>query len=249
MQFMIDKGLAKDIVPIFSGHEVCQKGHKYGPHTRSYYLIHFCLKGMGELHDRFGDHKISAGEMFIIRPGEITTYIADATDPWEYAWVAFHGDMASVFDTDRSVYIFPMELGLALRDLAKERVTAPAAYISVIFSLIHHLFDEKEKLPDIVEKVKQHIRFNYMEALTVTPISDAFGYERSHLYRIFKERCGLGVKEYIVKTRMEAASILLKKGYSVGNTALAVGYRDPFAFSKAFKQYFGTAPKKKQKNG
>ena len=45
---------------------------------------------------------------------------------------------------------------------------------------------------------------------------------------------------------MEQARILLKKGYGVGETATAVGYKDPFNFSKAYKGYFGTAPKQEK---
>jgi hypothetical protein len=38
LQNMIDDICTKDIIPIFSGHEVCEKNHKYGPHIRDYYL-------------------------------------------------------------------------------------------------------------------------------------------------------------------------------------------------------------------
>ena len=47
LQNMIDDICTKDIIPIFSGHEVCEKNHKYGPHIRDYYLLHFCLNGTG----------------------------------------------------------------------------------------------------------------------------------------------------------------------------------------------------------
>ncbi|MBE5733393.1 MAG: helix-turn-helix transcriptional regulator, partial [Clostridiales bacterium] len=71
-----------------------------------------------------------------------------------------------------------------------------------------------------------------------------FGYERSYLYRIFKNHLGVGIKEYIIKTRMEHAQILLKQGYSVNKTSLAVGYKDQTNFSKAYKKHFGVPPKK-----
>lgn len=52
----------------------------------------------------------------------------------------------------------------------------------------------------------------------------------------------MSIKEYIIKTRMEQAKTLLSLGYTVSNTAFAVGYRDPFNFSKSYKKYFGTTP-------
>ena len=246
LQNMMDDICTKDIIPIFSGHEVCEKNHKYGPHIRDYYLLHFCLNGTGVLIDKFGNHTIRQGELFIIRPGETTTYLADGNTPWEYSWVAFGGELADLFNTDRSVYPFPIEIGLSLREFSIDRETNPAIFLSLIYKLIYYLFNEKKDNSSIPEKIRQYIDFNYMDNISVLTISNYFGYERSYLYRIFKNHLGVGIKEYIIKTRMEHAQILLKKGYSVGNTSLAVGYNDQTNFSKAYKKHFGESPKKKE---
>ena len=241
---MIESCDAKDIVPIFSGHQLCNKGHSFGPYTRNYYLIHFCLKGKGKLFDKYGEHEIKKGELFIIRPGEITTYTADNEDPWEYIWIAFGGTAAKIFNTEASVYLYTIETGIAVYDLWQDGVTSPYAFISFIYKLIHQLFGEKKESYTIAQRMKRYIKFNYMEDISVEKISDYFGFERSYLYRTFKSTYGIGIKEYIVKTRMEQAKNLLKNGYSVGSTAHAVGYRDQFNFSKAYKKHFGVAPKK-----
>ncbi len=243
LQNMIEEIHVKDIIPIFSGHEVCEKNHKYGPHIRDYCLLHFCLNGKGVLIDKFGRHMIRPGELFIIRPGEITTYLADDSDPWEYSWIAFEGELTDIFNTDRSVYPFPIEIGLSLRELSRDKVTNPAIFLSLIYKVVYHLFSEKKKNTDVPEKVMQYINFNYMNDLTVSSIADYFGFERSYLYRIFKNYSGMGIKEYIIKTRMEHAELLLKNGYSVWSTALAVGYKEQSNFSKAFTKHFGTPPK------
>lgn len=240
---MIEYIEAKDIIPIFSGYEVCKSNHSFGPNIRTHYLIHFCLTGKGELIDKFGKHKISVGEAFIIRPGELTTYTADKFDPWEYSWIAFYGDMADKFNTDRSVYRFPLEIGLEVRRLSQNGITAPTVFISLIYNLIYHLFGENHESANTSEKVKQYIDFHYMSAISVSGISAYFGYERSYLYRIFKSSYGIGIKEYIIKKRMESASLLLARGYSVHDTAAAVGYNDQFNFSKAYKTHFGHSPK------
>ncbi len=246
LQNMIDDICTKDIIPIFSGHEVCEKNHKYGPHIRDYYLLHFCLNGTGVLIDKFGNHTIRQGELFIIRPGETTTYLADGNTPWEYSWVAFGGELADLFNTDRSVYPFPIEIGLSLREFSIDRETNPAIFLSLIYKLIYYLFNEKKENSSIPEKIRQYIDFNYMDNISVLTISNYFGYERSYLYRIFKNHLGVGIKEYIIKTRMEHAQILLKQGYSVNKTSLAVGYKDQTNFSKAYKKHFGESPKKKE---
>ena len=71
----IDFSGTTDIIPITVGREKCASGYKFGPHVRSYYVIHFCLSGKGTLIDKFGKREISAGELFIIRPDEVSTYM------------------------------------------------------------------------------------------------------------------------------------------------------------------------------
>ena len=43
-QVLIENNVYKDVVPIFAGYETCQSSHKFGPHAREYYIIHFCIK-------------------------------------------------------------------------------------------------------------------------------------------------------------------------------------------------------------
>ena len=210
------------------------------------FRVQFLLTSAGVLIDKFGNHTIRQGELFIIRPGETTTYLADGNTPWEYSWVAFGGELADLFNTDRSVYPFPIEIGLSLREFSIDRETNPAIFLSLIYKLIYYLFNEKKENSSIPEKIRQYIDFNYMDDISVLTISNYFGYERSYLYRIFKNHLGVGIKEYIIKTRMKHAQILLKQGYSVNKTSLAVGYKDQTNFSKAYKKHFGESPKKKE---
>lgn len=243
---MLDQIDARDIIPIFTGYQECCKNHTFGPSVRDYYLIHFCLRGCGELRDKYGCHKISAGEVFIIRPGEMTTYSADSYDPWVYSWIAFYGDMADVFNTERSVYPFPMEIGNEISRITLDGITSPLLSISLIYKLIYQLFGERREVSNVAEKVRQYIDFNYMNSLSVNDLSIYFGYERSYLFRIFKAAYGVGIKEYITEKKMESAAALLERGYSVQRTAFAVGYNDQFNFSKAFKKHYGISPRSKK---
>ena len=244
-QYVIERGGEfSDVSPIFIGEHICDSGHSFGPYMREYYLIHFCLSGCGVLKDKNGVHKISAGDLFIIRPGEITTYTADKKTPWNYYWIAFSGSHAGTFMSAESVYKTPDDMGERLKELVLSGVYTPEIYISFIYELMHRLFLEKtdSRDDDKVEKLRQYIRYNYMENLRVSALAHSFGFERSYLYRIFKNRYGVGIKEYITEVRMEYASKFLSEGYTVGESAHLVGYDDEFNFSKSFKRRFGVSP-------
>ena len=76
-----------NITPLFAGHEACKPQHSFGPYVRDCYLVHFCLSGRGVLKNSAGTHEVGEGELFVIRPCEVTTYTADKTHPWEYIWI------------------------------------------------------------------------------------------------------------------------------------------------------------------
>ena len=90
--FLLDSMAGREVNPLFIGRKKCDSGHCVGPFVREYYLLHFCLSGEGVLHDSRGEHRVSAGQFFVIRPNEATTHTADQKKPWDYAWIAFDGD-------------------------------------------------------------------------------------------------------------------------------------------------------------
>ena len=247
-EFIIDSRKFVDIKPLFAGIEACRSGHSYGPFVRKQFLLHFCLSGKGRFEDPRGTYNVSAGELFVIRPGEVTTYTADKDEPWEYMWLGFDGTLARAFGSGESVYSYPSELGARLRHIITEGVRDGHAYASVIHELMSSLFSSEENYSDTVATVKSYIDYNYMGDISVGDIADRFGFERSYLYRIFKEKYGLGIKEYIIKVRMECAGALLLEGHPVGVSARAVGYKDEFNFSKAFKKYHGASPTRYRQN-
>lgn len=63
------------------------------------------------------------------------------------------------------------------------------------------------------------------------------------LKKAFKQQYGITVYQYIVKSRMETAILLLKQGkYSVGEIAYRSGYTDGSNFTAAFKAFYGFKP-------
>ena len=235
---------AMHVVPLFVGVQDCASGHSYGPHVREYYLIHFCVKGKGILQNESGTHSVSAGQMFLIRPGEVTTYTADTDEPWSYHWLAFHCDDADFFANAPSVLAYPVDTADRLFHAVAQNEVESACYLSILYELFYRSFAtcqphlEQEK----VLKIRAYIDYHYMQDLRVADLAHTFGFERSYLYRIFKECFNIGVKNYITKVRMEHARQFLHVGYGVAETARMVGYEDMFHFSRSFKNHFGVAP-------
>ena len=62
--------------------------------------------------------------------------------------------------------------------------------------------------------------------------------------RLFKEKTGQTVQEYLISVRLDAAKKQLERGASVGEAALLCGYDDVCNFSKMFKRLSGISPGK-----
>ena len=232
----------KDVIPLFAGEEKCASGHSFGPYIREHYLLHFCLSGKGVLQDKSGEHTVKAGEFFIIRPGEVTLYTADREDPWHYVWFAFRGSITTRFDSLPSVLKTPHGIAERLCALIAAEEESPDIYCAFAYELAHRLSLDYET-KDTLARVHRYVRYHYMEDISVESISSAFGFERSYLFRIFKKRYEIGLKEHITAVRMQHAKAFLSQGMRVSETARLVGYADEFNFSRAYKKFYNKSPK------
>jgi AraC-like DNA-binding protein len=204
--------------------------------------LHFCLSGKGILEDKYGTHRVKAGDFFIIRTGEVTRYEADEKEPWHYIWFAFRGNITARFDSLPTVCKAPKGIAERLFALIQAEETSPDPYSAWIYLLAHGLSLGHEAA-DTLSRLCRFIRYHYMEPLSVEALAKSFGFERSYLYRIFKKRYDLSIKEYITEVRMRHAKEFLSDGMSVGETARLVGYADEFNFSKAYKKHYNKSPK------
>lgn len=233
---------------VTAGAEICRADKPYAPTVREYYLVHFVLSGRGVLETPRGRYEIKAGEAFLVRPGEIASYGPDKNDPWEYTWIGFIGNLAEKFNGLDDVFEFDQTVADEL-DFALEQNEGREEYMcSVLFKLYASLFSSGISR-DYIKRIKSYINANYMQDITISGIADMLNVSRKYLARIFREKTGITMKQYLINKRMNEGKKLLSRGYTVEETAAMVGYSDSFVFSKAFKKQYGKPPVYFKKNG
>ena len=79
--------------------------------------------------------------------------------------------------------------------------------------------------------------------ISATDIFALSGHSVPHVEKVFREKMGLSVQNYILRARMNRAVSLLKQAQlSIKEIATACGYASPQYFCRAFKARFGTTP-------
>jgi YesN/AraC family two-component response regulator len=96
---------------------------------------------------------------------------------------------------------------------------------------------------EIVSLVKAYVTKHYAEDISLNVLAAQLGFSASYLTKVFNKVENSTPSVYIREYRMNIARQLLEDpDATVVAVAQAVGYPDPFHFSKSFKQTFGYPP-------
>lgn len=247
----------------YCGFEHCQPGYKFGPRTRTSYLIHVVMRGKGRFFVGDKMYELSAGQMFLIYPGIITTYQADVEDPWSYSWIGFTGYRIETilsqmgFSEEHLVLSVkdaePLhDCVLNIMDLHKityaNEMYRTAELLRFFAYIMENGSGNKDDVPEYskvmyAQIAMQYLDNNYMNRIKISELADYIGIDRSHLTKSFREEYHVSPQEYLIQLRMEKAEHLLEESTApISAIAASVGYPDALAFSRIFKQRNGVSP-------
>lgn len=248
--------MLQDIFLLQYGEQECDSGYGYGPCIRNFYFIHYVYSGKGHLIIEGKRYEIKAGQFFLICPGQIAYYEADAEEPWVYRWFEISGALCKhLMETAGFSRECPVltdrtgKVGGAVLALIRSENAEFSVLMGRLWEILHAMtaghgtvLGEGER-EDYVRKCETYIRMNLHKKLRVTELAEYVGIDRSYLSRLFRAQKGHSPQQYILKLKMEAAAQHLKKReLSVKEVALCVGYEDPLAFSKQFHRQFQVSP-------
>jgi AraC-like DNA-binding protein len=93
-----------------------------------------------------------------------------------------------------------------------------------------------------IVKAKLFIDDCHADNLDLDNIAGQAHFSKFHFIRLFKSIYGKTPNNYLIKTRIDNAKILLSKGHSVLETSLIVGFESPTSFTGMFKKIEGKTP-------
>ena len=267
-RLVIDKYASETVFKDFYffnvGYEECYASHSHGPAIRENYLVHYIISGSGRFQTPEVSYNLAAGDFFLIRPGELCYYEADATDPWTYCWIGFAG--TKVND------IFELQ-GIGPGD-AVGQVKAGAELMALFQAIFDsNLFEDNQKLSNQgafmqlfayfkmkaplqgQEKlaVKQqrysesfllYVQNNYFQpSLTIKEIARSMSLNPSYLSQVIRAELQTTPQNYLTDYQLNKASVLLQtSALNIAEITERVGYKSSQSFSRLFKKKYQCTP-------
>ncbi len=95
-----------------------------------------------------------------------------------------------------------------------------------------------------VQETIAYIKAHYTELITREELAARLQCSPAHFSRLFAKATGYPFKDFLLQYRLEKAKDLLKHSHlQVAEIANAVGYQDPFQFTKMFRKRLGVTPR------
>jgi len=127
--------------------------------------------------------------------------------------------------------------------------------VSNFLELLLEICPPREDIDELVsgskrlERVLAHIHDHFAESICRDDLVRMTNMSITRFHCLFRQVTGMGAMQYLKYRRLQAAqSLLLTTNQPIGEIAAAVGYTDPFHFTRLFTAAVGCSPRVFRKN-
>ena len=113
-------------------------------------------------------------------------------------------------------------------------------YLNICCMKISEIHQSKQSM--II--AKKYIEEQFSGNITLEDVAELVHLSPNYFSNLFKEEFGETFIEFLTRTRMLQAKLLIEKNvYSLKEICFEIGYKDPNYFSRVFKKYYHMSPK------
>lgn len=188
---------------------------------------------------------------------------------WRYHWIGVHGFGLDVLYEQAAAAVDPVtalaDPAAALRcmdaihgAMAERGALQGAANAAAVASLLAQVLADRRRplvaaRPAVlrpIDRALSQMRLALPRPWSIADLTEVTSLSVSQLHRSFRAETGLSPMAWLRQERINAAKpLLLDPAYSIRAVAEAIGYLDPFHFSRDFKALTGRAPLSFRRSG
>ena len=251
LEYAVAPGWWHGLAPLNFGWEACAPGHQFGPAVRHYHLLHYVLEGEGTFLKGGATYRVDAGDLFVIRPEEVTTYRASTARPWQYVWLGFQAGETPPFLQVPVIRQPPVrKLFESLREQCRyehQDGRVFALLYDVLWRLSQDAPPPASRQEPYAAYAKAYLETSYMQTVSIQKLADTLHIDRRYLTVLFREAYGEPPQAYLMRLRLEQAREFLGQGYGVTEAATLAGFSDLSNFSRQYKRQFGASPSRQKR--
>ncbi len=246
--------------PPASGHPSAYKSVATGRVVNEYQLV-YITRGKGFFRSGDAEYAVREGSALALFPGVRHSYSPDPDTGWDEYWVGFKGAYPDALrETGFHVPERPFfDIGAhpSIVELYSQIFAAVAAQEpfyqfragALVMLLLAEIIGRARKAEQddgtaaLVERAKLIMQEHADGAMSVDRIGEQLGVGIERFYEAFKAYTGMTPYQYFIQLKInKAKNLLAADDASVKEVAFALGFDDPYYFSRLFKKKTGVAP-------
>jgi len=242
-----------EIAHLSSGNFVTGPGWRHVTRNINSYEVIYVLYGEVFIEEDGTQYSLKKDSVLILHPGRIHSGFKESEVDTSFFWLHFNISDYRALGITRQY--FPSTNG-NLSELFKNLLHVvnsdnypkytqdllSTLIISEIFILQDQALSKSNK---IVNEISEWVRINIEQPITLESVAQHFQYSPNHLSAIFKKTKGIGIKEYINKTKINyAKQLLLTTNYSIKQIAAMLNFSYQNQFINYFKYHENISPSK-----
>lgn len=227
-------------------------------------ILIYCLRGKGWY--ELGKKRFEVGvNEFIIIPAttDYLRYGADEKDPWTIHWIHFSGKDMETFNrcfkigphdgpqpiifNEKGLQLWQtmydnLKMGYSIEILSNTNLCLYNLIATFLFP-DKHVNEKKQVAKDMVHETVLYMQSELHNTLTVEDMAKKTNLSASHFSSLFRKATGMSPLDYFIHLKLQKACLLLYSTETkVKKVAGAIGYDDPYYFSRLFKKHMKLSP-------
>lgn len=257
------------------GRYYCNAGRVIAPHLHSDFIeLTIVTDGEGTIITNNVPAEVKSGDIYLSLPLDKHEIHSSEKYPLKYDHIAFFIENESFYaDIEFIISNFNNPKERIIQDNRISRLTTmilsefntngehnneviPNLLNTIIVYIIRN-FKNKEKVDSLENitsreilctQIMNYIDVNIFDIDSLTVISDVLKYNYSYLSAMFKSVTKISLREYFLNRKLEVAKSLIEENkLKIYEISEKLHYSTPNAFTKAFKNKYGYAPKSKNR--